>query len=148
MNNMSGSIVIYEHGEKYGSVATSSFVFDVLWRILLERAHQKPFEDDSAYLTSLSWRERSYDCFLDLRKCKRPTLEAIRELMLQHAAPSHPYWETYYRDNFAAIKPGIEPAMREEEEKFVRLGQNWAQKAMTQVVEAIDKRLEIEDTVS
>lgn len=141
---MSGSIVIYEHGEKYGSVATSSFVFDVIWRILQERAHQKPFEDDAEYLHWLSWREQSYDCFLDLRKCQRSTLEAIRELMRQHADSNHPYWESYYRDNFAAIKP----EKRAEEEELVRRWQTWAQKAMTQVAEAIDGRLENEDAAS
>jgi hypothetical protein len=143
---MSGTIAVLADASK--DVSTSSFVFDVLWRILLERSHQKPFEDDTAYLSSLSWREKSYDCFLDLRKCQRPTLEAIRELMLQHAESGHPYWESYYGDNFAAIRPGIEPAMREEEEKFVRLGQAWAQKAMTQVAEAIAKRLEMEASVN
>lgn len=144
---MSGIIVINTQGPGMG-IKTSSFVFDVIWRILLERAHQKPFESDAEYLRWLSWREKSYDCFLDLRKCQRATLEAIRELMLQHADSNHPYWESYYRDNFAAINPGIEPAKRAEEEKLVQLWQTWALTAMTKIAEAIDERLELESAVT
>jgi len=79
-----------------------------------------------------------------LRKSQRSTLEAIRELMRQHVDPEHPYWETYYRDNLAATKP----ENRAEEEAKYRVFQDWSLKAMSQLIEAIDQRLEMEDAAS
>lgn len=133
---MSGTIVI---NDPVGTdVCTSSLYFDVIWNILNSSASAAPFVHDKEYLDRLSWRERSWDCFLDLRKCQRPTLEAIREMMIQHADSNHSYWKHYDQHDGPAEGLTVEQA--------IRRSQACSQKVMIQVAEAIKGKLEAEAT--
>lgn len=136
---MSGIIAVAADPSK--GVKTSSFTFDVIWRILHSSASKRPFKDDSEYLDSLNWYEVSWrNCYLNLRKCQRPTLEAIRELMIQHADSNHAYWKEYYQQDPSQIGPDEGLTV----EQSLRRWQAWTQTAMIQVAEAIDKRLKMQ----
>lgn len=142
---MAGYILILKTDSHLLGINTHSFTFDEVWNIMDGCKQKFPFSQDEEYLESLSWYERSYhDCFLDLRKCRRETLQGIQALMREHADSTHSYWRDFREKSLTSMHA-------EEGETIPQAIDRWEaviRRSMIQIADVIEQKFQMEAGVT